>query len=242
MVEGNIYSEEWDIDPTQSIGPQLLRILKERIVQNDLAPGTPISEPAIAREYGISRQPVREAFIKLSEVGLLEIRPQRRTIVRKISRAEVLDARFVREAIEADIVKLLASHPAPDLIRELRKQLAMQALAKAYPVEFLRWDELFHKTLAEAAGRRRAWRFIDELKTQMDRVRMLRLQQFSIEKLIRQHTAVVDAIEEGDGHLAELAARAHLRELLEVLPEICTANPGLFDTDEEAPGLLINAS
>ena len=57
------------------------------------------------RASGVSRQPVREAFIKLSEAGLVRIRPQRGTFVVKISTKQVTDARFVREAVEVAVAR-----------------------------------------------------------------------------------------------------------------------------------------
>lgn len=198
-------------------------------MRNDLSPGRRVSETEIAAEYGISRQPVREAFIKLSEEGLIEVRPQRGTVVRKIAYAAVLDARFVREAIEADIVKLLAAAADPALVGELRGQLAAQSrVANGAPLEFIRLDENFHRTLAEAAGKATAWTFLEALKSQMDRVRFLSLSRFPAEKLVRQHTRVVDTIAAGDVAGAEDAMRLHLKEVLEDLPRILDANPGFF--------------
>lgn len=219
----------WDIDQSSAIGPQVIRILRERIIYNDLRPGAAISESAMAMIYQISRQPVREAFIRLADEGLLEIRPQRKTLVKKISYAAVLDARFVREAVEADIVKLLAESPDPSLVSELRRQLRCQAEEISSPVRFIRRDEQFHRTLAEAAGKRSAWQFIEEFKTQMDRVRILRLQKFPVEKLIKQHGAIVDSIESGEVGRAEKAVRYHLQEILRVLPQIYSENMNFFD-------------
>src|SRR5690554_5571253 len=68
-------------------------------------PGTRISETELAAAYEVSRQPVREAFIKLAEEGLLAVRPQRGTFILRISIPAVLTARFIREAVEADIVR-----------------------------------------------------------------------------------------------------------------------------------------
>ena len=73
--------------------------LRAAIVQLQVRPGNPLSEAEIARQLGVSRQPVREAFIKLAESGLVEVRPQRGAFVRLISRREVANARFIREAI-----------------------------------------------------------------------------------------------------------------------------------------------
>jgi DNA-binding GntR family transcriptional regulator len=220
----------WDLDQEQPIGPQLHRILRERIVRNDLTSGSKISESEIAKTYSISRQPVREAFIKLSEEGLIAIRPQRGTIVRKIDSVAVLEARFVREAVEADIVKLLAEQSDPDVVAELRTQIdAQQRVAKDDPNRFIQLDERFHRTLAEAANKASAWKFLEGLKSQMDRVRFLSFSQFPMAKLIAQHKAVVDGIAAGNIAQAEVSIRAHLKEILIDLPKIQRANPEFFD-------------
>ena len=79
-----------------SIGTQLYRHLRSAIVRGELHPGQALSEAEIAKQFATSRQPVREAFIKLSEERLVVIQPQRGTFVIKISVDDVLDARFVR--------------------------------------------------------------------------------------------------------------------------------------------------
>ncbi len=104
--------DDWKLDPLQAVSPQLRLRLRSRIIRNDLKPMTRLSEPELATEYGVSRQPVREAFITLANEGLLEIRPQRGTRVKLIDFETVLDGRFVREAVEADIVKKIAKNPS----------------------------------------------------------------------------------------------------------------------------------
>ncbi len=213
-----------------AVGPQLLRILRERIICNQIRPGERLSEAEFGLQFGVSRQPVREAFIKLAEEGLLEVRPQRGTFVRKISVAAVNDGRFVREAIEADIVKLLAEAADPSLVRELDGQLDLQReLVDVDPQSFRPLDDTFHRTLAEAAGKTHAWSVIDGMKTQMDRVRQLSTEQFPVGKLINQHAQVVRAIEAGDPVAAEAAMRLHLREILHDLPVVQAALPELFE-------------
>lgn len=218
------------IQPDAPVGAQLHAILRDLVLHNRMSPGTRLSESEIAARFSVSRQPVREAFIKLSEEGLLEIRPQRGTFVRRISQAAVMDARFVREAIEADIVKLLARKPDPGLITELRMQLDEQfEAARIDASRFIKLDELFHKTLADAAGKGRAWALIEGLKLQMDRVRYLSLLRFPMIKLTAQHEAIVDAIAAGDQQTAEQAARGHLREILSDLPAIFEEKPEFFE-------------
>lgn len=222
--------ENWIIELNAAVGPQLRKILRERIIQTDLSPGSPLSESEIAKVYSISRQPVREAFIKLSEEGLVEIRPQRGTFVRKISISDVMDARFVREAVEADIVKLLAEKPVEADISLLRDLLAQQAeAARDDHLKFMELDERFHRQLSAAAGKNGVWRVIEESKSQMDRVRFLSTMQFPMDKLVEQHKAIVDAIATGDAAAAEAAMRGHLREVLKDLPKVAESAPHYFE-------------
>ena len=223
----------WTIEQGAPVGPQLYRILRERIIRNDLKPGSRISESELASVYSVSRQPVREAFIKLAEEALVDVRPQRGTYVRKISTAAVMDARFVREAIEADIVKLLAGARSDALVDDLRAQIAEQReVAGTDPVRFMELDERFHRTLAEAAGKAAAWSVVESLKAQMDRVRYLSLPQATpIRRLIDQHTRIVDAVEARDAATAEAAMRVHLGEILKSLPDLERKFPDLFAHD-----------
>ncbi|WP_417602922.1 GntR family transcriptional regulator [Primorskyibacter flagellatus] len=218
------------LDPTLPITPQIYRILRDRIIHNDLTPGNRISESEIAALHQVSRQPVREAFIKLAEQGLLAVRPQRGTIVNKIAYSAVLDARFLREAIEADIVSILAQAPDAGLVSDLRKQLDVQrALDPKDSSDFIHLDERFHFTLAAAAGKGGAWKQVEGLKAQMDRVRYLSLSQFPVAKLIGQHETIVDHIADGDRRGANVAIRTHLREVLSDLTQIVAAHPEFFD-------------
>ncbi|MBN8953584.1 MULTISPECIES: GntR family transcriptional regulator [unclassified Rhizobium] len=218
---------------SESVGPQVYRILRERIIQAELLPGERLSESDAAKSLSVSRQPVREAFIKLSEEGLVQVLPQRGTFVTKISVASVMDVRFVREAIEADIVRLVAKGHAADTIAELRRQLAEQRkVSHDDRVGFLRLDELFHHTLAAAAGKSYAWSVIESVKAQMDRVRFLSVDDLHIGRLIEQHEKIVDGIAAGDTAAAEEAMRLHLREILTSLPEIARSRAELFDDTE----------
>lgn len=212
-----------------SVVDQLHAALRMAIIGNELSPGTRISEAEVAQQYGISRQPVREAFITLANEGLLDIRPQRGSFVAKISLAAVLDARFVREAVEADIVKLLAADPDTALIADLRGQLTRQQdLVGGSARDFMEADEIFHRTLAEGARKGNAWRVVVEMKAQMDRVRFLSSMHFSVARLIDQHRAIVDAIAAGDAPGAETHIRTHLQGILSDLPVIEQERPEYF--------------
>lgn len=216
-----------------SIGAQLHRLLRAAIIRGDLRPGQVISEIEMGKRFAISRQPVREAFIKLGEERLIEVLPQRGTYIRKISVKEVLDARHLREIIEVSIVRELAEHHDESLISTLRDIIAQQQ--KVQPGDsraFLALDEELHRTLALHAGREYAWRVTEGIKAQMDRVRFLTYDFASpTPQLVCEHTNIVDAIEAGDPDLAARTMENHLREIVTSLPLIAARYPEYF-TDE----------
>lgn len=218
-----------ELDAGSAIVPQLYARLRERIVRADLRPGEIISETEIARAYAVSRQPVREAFIKLGEAGLVQIRPQRGTMISPISVESIMEARVVREAIEADIARRAAERVDPAAAAELLSQVeAQRRVAESDIPAFMKLDDLFHRTLAEAAGVPFAWRVVEDVKAQMDRVRHLSVEEVHVHRLIDQHHAIARSVADGDPDSAEAAVRLHLREILRSLPLIAKAHPDLF--------------
>jgi DNA-binding GntR family transcriptional regulator len=220
---------------SSSIRAQVYRQLRGAIIRGEILPGEALSESETARQYSTSRQPVREAFIKLAEERLVSVLPQRGTFVVKISVAEVLDARFVREAIEVAVTREAATSAPLSAIRELRELIEKQRAIATEPghnVEFLALDEEFHRTLALSVSRAHAWMVIENIKAQMDRIRYLSLNDATpIPLIIEQHQRIVDGIEAADPAAAAAAMRSHLLEITLSLPNIASRFPELFATD-----------
>lgn len=219
----------------EAIAPQIVAALRQGIAEMRLRPGEALSEKDIAARFGVSRQPVREAFIKLSEAGLVEIRPSRGTYVMKISVREVANARFVREAIESDIARnaaRLATNGQIDLLETCLEQQRAAARDSDYWL-FNEHDETFHRAIAEIVQCEYAWRVVESARFQTDRVRFLSLPDASpMGLLIGQHEAILGCFRQKDADGAAAAMRRHLREILLALPRIAVAYPDLFsDTD-----------
>src|SRR3954467_5929125 len=223
-----------EVNSQEPVSRRVFRELRNAIVTMEIRPGQALSEQEIATRLGVSRQPVREAFIKLSEAGLLSIRPQRGTFIIKISVKQVFDARFVREAVELAVVRRACTEMTTSGIETLRANLKAQwAVADdPNPERFMDLDDAFHRNIALGVACEYAWRVVEETKAQMDRVRYLSLPNAtSVEHLIAQHEAVVDGIEARDPDHAETAMRQHLREILTSLPELAKLFPDFFDQD-----------
>jgi DNA-binding GntR family transcriptional regulator len=221
----------------EPIAPQLVTALRQGIAEMRLQPGEALSEKDIAGRFGVSRQPVREAFIKLSEAGLVEIRPSRGTFVMKISIREVADARLVREAIESDLARNAARLATSDHIAGLRRMIAGQKEAAGCDDyrRFNELDESFHRAIAEIVRSDYAWRVVEAARFQTDRVRLLSLPDASpVKMLIVQHEDITDRLEARDGEGAADAMRRHLREILLALSRIAHSHPQYF-ADTELP-------
>lgn len=221
----------------EAIAPQLFNSLRQAIAEMRLRPGEALSEKDIAARFGVSRQPVREAFIKLSEAGMVEIRPSRGTYVIKISVREVANARLVREAIESDIARHAARLATPAHIERLRAHIIDQtaAAARGDYSSFNESDETFHREIADIVRSDYAWRIVESARFQTDRVRLLSLSDASpMPMLISQHEEIVNRLESGDGDGAANAMRRHLREILRALSRIANEHPEFF-ADTELP-------
>jgi DNA-binding GntR family transcriptional regulator len=93
----------------ESAAATIEKDLRRAIIELELLPGTRLSEQEIANRLGVSRQPVREALIRLANSRLIEIRPHRGTVVARISAREMTEALFVRQAVEIAVVAKAAS-------------------------------------------------------------------------------------------------------------------------------------
>lgn len=218
------------LDFTISTTPQVYDWLRAAILHGELPPGSRLSEGEIGKQIGVSRQPVREAFIRLTSEGLAEVRPQRGTYITRISIAAVLSARLIREAVESDLIRMVAEKAKPELVAALDLEINQQraAIARDDITDFVRLDDRFHYLLACAAGHEAVWTVLEGLKSHMNRLRHITVRAFDAHRLIDQHAAIVDGLRRGDAEAAEQAMRKHLRELLADLPEIASNRPELF--------------
>ncbi|CAH1660176.1 GntR family transcriptional regulator [Hyphomicrobiales bacterium] len=206
--------------------------LRRAIIALELPPGTRLSEQEIALKYGVSRQPVREALIALARTRLVDVQPQRGTVVVKFSVRKMMEARFVREAVEVAIVREACSSFSAQSRQRISDLLEVQesAAQRDDHAAFQRYDELFHVELTEGVGMPLAWEAIRDIKAHMDRVCQLTLPgRDAMLPLVAQHRGIMAAIDAGDAAAAQAAMRHHLTEILRALPKTEVAHPDLFE-------------
>ena len=231
------------IDPVRppTVSEQVFEALYRRIVTVDLPPGTRLSEVEVAKAMGISRQPVRDAFWRLSKLGLVLVRPQRATVVTQISTTAVMQARFVRTAIEVETLRLAAGRFGAAEFAALDAILAEQAEAVHADARerFHALDDEFHRRIGALAGVGFVWDLVRENKAHTDRVRLLSLTS-GAELALADHHAIIGALRAGDVEGAAEAMRLHLGRITAILARIREEHAD-YVADEGAEGTVQRA-
>src|SRR5215475_12241645 len=203
-----------------TIAEQIHGVLRRDIICGRLSPRTSLAEQELARRFGVSRTPIREAMIKLADEGLVEIFPQYGSFVGPIKLAEVLDSQFARETLECAAVEKAVAHMDAGHADRLNAMLDRQrALHKSGDDEgFFRADEAMHAFIFALAGHPTAWLFVTGAKAQMDRVRYLAMTILRKQpSVVAQHVQIIDRLCARDRGGAVAAMRTHMRGILKTI-------------------------
>lgn len=187
--------------------------LKKKIIELELKPGFKISEQEMADELSVSRTPVREAFLKLSQEDLLSIYPQKGTIVSEIDLELVEEGRFIRENIESAIVREACEKFGEEELFQLETNITMQTLClkKGTYHRLFELDDQFHQLLFEGCNKLRTWEMIRKMNSHFDRLRMLRLSSNTDWKVVvSQHEEIYRYISLKESNNAEKLIIKHL--------------------------------
>ena len=209
--------------------------LHEEILSLNLRPGDKISEAEIAAQFGVSRQPVRDAFSRLANEDLLLIRPQRATEVKRFSMREIKKSRFVRTAVEKEVLLCASLHCDASGAAMLDAAIAEQeeAVATKNVEKFGVLDYEFHKSLCKIAQADFAFDVILNEKSKVDRLCMLGLSKDArMPDLVNDHRGIAAAVKNNDPERAIEVGMFHLSRLDETIERISDTNSNYFDPSE----------
>lgn len=189
-----------------------LRVIKNNIIRLELAPGSRVSEKNLADEMGLSRTPVREALIELARGGIVEIYPQRGSMVALIDYSLVEEARFMRSIMENAVVRLVCEMAKPEDILKLGENLKLQEfyLDSTDAGRLMELDDDFHKLLFDIAQKSQSYLLMQNLTLHFDRVRNMALSAVKELKIVQDHQAIVEAIRQHDAERAGELMEIHL--------------------------------
>lgn len=203
---------------TQTISDIVYQNLHAKIISLEFPPGTAISENALALSEKVSRTPVREAILRLSDEGLVEVVPKSGTFVARIPVSALPEALIARRALEAVTVRSATRLATRSQIMRLRALLEKhREIEQTGDISALHLvDEEFHQEIAKIGRLAGLWRLVLQVKVQIDRYRCLTLkipQESRALRVISEHESVVDAMERKDEDEAVAAMELHLAGL-----------------------------
>lgn len=215
---------------SRTLADRVCKQIVTAIVKGELLPGQKISEPELARTYGISRGPLREAIRRLEGWRLVERKPHIGARVVKLSARELIEIYRVREALEGMACRLAAEHMTQDEIDSLKALLDTHELSieqregRSY---FQKEGDLdFHYRIVQGSKNAKLQEMLGADLYHL--VRMYRY-QFSVsssrpKRALKEHRQIIDAIESRDAELAEMLMRRHISAARRNIEEKLNAN------------------
>lgn len=210
-----------------------LRTLKDNIIRLELEPGCMVSENELAAALGLSRTPVREALIELSKVKIVEIFPQKGSVVSLIDYNLVEESQFMRRVLECAVVELDCAKATPEDLTKLHENVRLQAFyidggdADADGI-LLELDDQFHKMLFDIAQKPQVFTLMRNIAIHFDRVRNITLSDVKPSKVVQAHANIVDAIANRDPATARMQMEQHLNQYRTVEKSVRERFPNYF--------------
>ena len=195
--------------------------VKERLLDGTFPGGSLLSENELSQQLGLSRTPVRQAFVQLEAEGLLELYPKRGALVVPVAASEIEDVFEARLLVEEHCARRAANAGAR-LVADLEPLIAEQekAVAQGAPgmAAFARADRHFHRAIVHAAGNAILTRLYDALRDRQQRIATVSLARNpgDAERFVTEHRGIVEALGRGDAADAAHLVSAHLRAARDV--------------------------
>jgi DNA-binding GntR family transcriptional regulator len=186
------------------------RALKRAILDQALAPGSKLPEDSIGERMGVSRTLVREALVRLSEEGLVDLRPNRGATVAQPTLEEGRDLFLTRMALERLVVETLSGKLTPEQINQLSTHIAAEEAAKAEHALSIRLAGEFHTLLAQLTNNTSLIRYVNDLVARSSLILALYGRPHSSECAVSEHRELLDKLIAGNTGEAAALMRHHL--------------------------------
>ncbi len=185
--------------------------LRSDILTCHFAPGDDMREQELAERYAVSRQPVREALLRLEREHLVAVQPRQGYRVNPISLSDARDLLRFRLALEPACVSEAIENASDDVMTSLD---AFRQFSGNHE-DFIAYNRAFHTALAQASGNRRMAAALCDLIGQADRlvrVSVSNLKGHDPAKLVAEHVALIEAMQKREARTAARLIKAHIAE------------------------------
>lgn len=207
-----------------SLADVVCRALREGITSGRLSPGVRLREVALARHFGVSTTPIREALRWLEREGLVEVQANRGAVVAGFDPREVAHLYEVREVLERRAVRRAAGAPEPRDFARVERLLAEAHAHVDEPdqVAFNRLDVEFHRAVSDLGGNPHLAEAAERVHRQIQGVRTRCAAPLPGRPAVSQaeHQALLSAIQRRDPGAAETLVRAHIEGVRDAVLQV----------------------
>ncbi len=203
---------------TASLEEGVTAILEEEILSGKLVAGTSLTEQSLSKRLGVSRTPVRAALHTLAEEGLIDLVPNRGAVVVGVTREDLVDIYQIRMRLEGLASATAAVRISGEDLAALRESVELSEFyIRKNDTEHLKeLDTQFHAIIYRASGNRMLNKTLSELHRNITAYRKMSLSvPGRLERSVREHREILEAIEARDSERADRLTSAHVAAALE---------------------------
>lgn len=211
------------LNNTLSLRGRVFMTIENDILNGKYKPGESLNESKVASQLNVSRTPVREAIRQLELEGLVAYIPNKGAIVKGMSSEDIKDIYDIRIKIEGLAAKRAASNMTPAQLKELKEVVEFEEFytQKGDVEQILRMDSRFHELIFKASGSRLLNRTLTSFHHYIQRARSLSLMDKDrARKALKEHKAILRAIEKKDREKAESLMAEHILNASENIEKI----------------------
>jgi DNA-binding GntR family transcriptional regulator len=214
----------------ESLAERVFEAIRTAIVNKSFPPGLPLTEASLAAQLNVSKTPVREALLRLRQIGLIEPDGRRGGRVVRPSRDALDHTYAVREALEIYAAREAALRATDEQKRGISEAAERSSTAANTDdlAGYVEWDGVFHARVTAVADNPRLTELIESSFALILALRTRDAQEHAISvECGRAHVAIADAIAAGDAPRAEQAMRDHVQHVRDFVI-------GVFDAANDA--------
>jgi len=214
MIEREPINVIFSLEELKPLRDRIASSIRDSIIEGKIKPGERLMEPDVAKTLGVSRTPLREAFLQLESEGFLMVNPRKGALVTETSSKDAKETYEIKGAMEALAARLAADNITDDQIDEIidinkKMESIAQSKKKDYK-SFLELNSLFHQKIYECGGNSKLSRMINTLRNQTLRYNYIYLSLLShLDESVAEHSEIINALKNRKPEEAEAYVKKH---------------------------------
>ena len=205
---------DFRLEEVKPLRDRIVASIRDSIIAGKIKPGERLLEPDVAKMLGVSRTPLREAFLQLEAEDFVRVTPRRGAVVSELSVKDAEEIYVVKSALESLAARLASTLMTDEIVDKLvsvNDQMEKKAKAKEPDYRaLLDLNSMFHRIIVETTKNEKLMQIVNHLRNQTLRYNFIYLSVLShLEESIKEHRQIIDALCRRDGAAVEILMKNH---------------------------------